>query len=227
MRNLFVSCVLATATAAMVGTMTAVSMAQTPSGPSLSQMGVLFQPSSQCMTCHNGVSTSGGEDVSFGTLWRASMMAHSARDPYWHAGVRREVTDHPRAQAAIENECSRCHMPMAHVQTHAQGLPQSVFANLAAPGTGVAADPLAVDGVSCSLCHQIKDEALGSKSSFTGGFVIDMATPFEFRQMFGPYEVDRGRTAVMRSATGLLPRRPRTFNNPRCAPPATRSTRIR
>jgi hypothetical protein len=157
------------------------------------------------MTCHNGVSTPSGEDVSFGTLWRPSMMAHSARDPYWHAGVRREVTDHPRAQAAIENECSRCHMPMAHVQTHALGLQQSVFANLAAPGTGVAADPLAVEGVSCSLCHQIKDEALGSKASFTGGFVIDMVTPVEFRQVFGPYEVDRGRTAVMRSATGLLP----------------------
>jgi hypothetical protein len=96
-------------------------------------------------------------------------------------------------------------MPMAHVQTHAMGLQQSVFANLAAPGTGVAADPLAVEGVSCSLCHQIKDEALGAKASFTGGFVIDMATPQEFRQMFGPYEVDRARTSLMRSATGLLP----------------------
>jgi hypothetical protein len=157
------------------------------------------------MTCHNGVSTPSGEDVSFGTLWRPSMMAHSARDPYWQAGVRREVTDHPRAQTAIENECSRCHMPMAHVQTHAMGLSQSVFANLAAPGTAAAADPLAVEGVSCSLCHQITDEALGSRSSFTGGFVIDMATPPEFRRMFGPYEVDRGRTSLMRSATGLLP----------------------
>ena len=205
MRKAFVSCVLASATVAMVGAMTAVSTAQTSREPTLAQMGVLFQPSSQCMTCHNGVSTPSGEDVSFGTLWRPSMMAHAARDPYWHAGVRREVTDHPRAQTAIENECSRCHMPMAHVQTKAMGLQQSVFANLAAPGTGVAADPLAVEGVSCSLCHQIKDEALGSKASFTGGFVIDMATPQEFRQVFGPYEVDRGRTAVMRSATGLLP----------------------
>jgi hypothetical protein len=205
MRNLFVSCVMASATIAMVGGMTVVSTAQTTGKPTLAQMGALFQPSSQCMTCHNGLSTPGGEDVSFGTLWRPSMMAHAARDPYWHAGVRREVTDHPRAQAAIENECSRCHMPMAHVQTHALGLQQSVFANLAAPGTGAAADPLAVEGVSCSLCHQIKDEALGSKASFTGGFVIDMATPQEFRQVFGPYEVDRGRTAVMRSATGLLP----------------------
>jgi hypothetical protein len=205
MRNVFVSCVLAAATAAMVGAMSVVSTAQTPSGPTLAERGLLFQPSSQCMTCHNGVSTPSGEDASFGTLWRASMMAHSARDPYWQAGVRREVTDHPRAQAAIENECSRCHMPMAHVQTHDMGGQQSVFANLATPGTGVAADPLAVEGVSCSLCHQITEEGLGSKASFTGGFVIDMVTPHEFRRMLGPYEVDRGPTAVMRSATGLLP----------------------
>jgi hypothetical protein len=32
-----------------------------------------------------------------------------------------------------------------------------------------------------------------------------MVTPPEFRQMFGPYDVDQGPTAVMRSATGLLP----------------------
>jgi hypothetical protein len=155
------------------------------------------------MTCHNGMMAPGGEDVSFGTLWRASMMAHSARDPYWHAGVRREVMDHPSAQAAIENECSRCHMPMAHVQQHALGRQQSVFANV--PAAGATADALAVEGVSCALCHQIRSDALGSKPSFTGGFVIDTTTPLDQRQMFGPYEVDRGRTAVMRSATGLQP----------------------
>jgi hypothetical protein len=204
MGKIFVSCVLAIAMVALAGVVNSLT-AQTQPESTPAQTSVLFQPSSQCMTCHNGLTTPSGEDVSFGTLWRPSMMAHSARDPYWHAGVRREVSDHPRAQAAIENECSRCHMPMAHVQTHAMGLQQSVFANLAAPGTGAAPDPLAVEGVSCSLCHQIKDDALGSKASFTGGFVIDMATPVEFRQMFGPYEVDRGRTAVMRSATGLLP----------------------
>jgi hypothetical protein len=35
--------------------------------------------------------------------------------------------------------------------------------------------------------------------------VIDTGTPLEKRQMFGPYEVDPGRTAVMRSATRLQP----------------------
>jgi hypothetical protein len=188
----------------VVASIAPVTTAQTPGPTPPAQTNALFQPSGQCMTCHNGVTTPSGEDISFGTLWRASMMAHAARDPYWQAGVRREVTDHPRAQAAIENECSRCHMPMAHVQQQALGRQLSVFANLPAGGNA-AADPLAVEGVSCALCHQIKSDALGSKASFTGGFVVDTTTPLEARQMFGPYQVDKGRTSIMRSATGLLP----------------------
>jgi hypothetical protein len=205
MPRVFASLLLLAVTAMLMSFKAAVTTAQTPAASSPAQAGMLFQPSNQCMTCHNGLTTPGGEDVSFGTVWRSSMMAHAARDPYWHAGVRREVTDHPRAQAAIENECSRCHMPMAHVETQARGGRQSVFANIPAVGGGGAADPLAVEGVSCSLCHQITSDALGSKSSFTGGFVIDMKTPLEGRQMFGPYEVDRGRTRIMHSATGLRP----------------------
>jgi Cytochrome c554 and c-prime len=204
MPKVLTSFLLLSGTAMVVASIAPVTTAQT-SGPSLPlQTDALFQPSSQCMTCHNGVTTPSGEDISFGTLWRASMMAHAARDPYWQAGVRREVTDHPRAQAAIENECSRCHMPMAHVQQQALGRQLSVFANLPAGGNA-AADPLAVEGVSCALCHQIKSDALGSKASFTGGFVVDTTTPLEARQMFGPYQVDKGRTSIMRSATGLLP----------------------
>jgi hypothetical protein len=180
--------------------------AQNAASVPASHTGPLFQSATQCMACHNGLTTPSGEDVSMGTMWRASMMAHSARDPYWHAGVRREVTDHPTAQTAIENECSRCHMPMAHVQSQVLNRPQSVFANIPAVGsTGAAADPFAVEGVSCSLCHQIADQRLGEKSSFTGGFVIDTSTPAEQRHLFGPYDVDAGRTSVMRSVTGFRP----------------------
>jgi hypothetical protein len=174
--------------------------------PPPSHRGPLFQSSTQCMTCHNNLTAPSGEDVSIGTLWRASMMAHSARDPYWHAGVRREVTDHPRVQAAIENECSRCHMPMAHVKSQTLDRPQSVFANVpAVGGAGAAADQFAVEGVSCALCHQIEDEKLGTPASFTGGFVVDTTTPIERRPAFGPFNVDKGRTTLMRSATGFLP----------------------
>ena len=60
----------------------------------------LFQTSDRCFACHNSLSTSQGEDISIGFAWRASMMANSARDPYWQAGVRRETIDHPQATSA-------------------------------------------------------------------------------------------------------------------------------
>src|SRR5512145_2787996 len=44
-----------------------------------------FVPSSQCIACHAQLTAPTGEDVSIGYDWRASMMANSARDPYWHA----------------------------------------------------------------------------------------------------------------------------------------------
>jgi hypothetical protein len=164
----------------------------------------LFHTAASCTTCHNGLTAPDGEDVSIGTLWRPTMMAHAARDPYWHAGVRREVIDHPQARAAIENECSRCHMPMAHVTTQLQDRPQPLFANLPVAGN-LGVDPLAADGVSCALCHQITPDRFGTRASFTGGFGVDTAAPVEERRVYGPYEVTAGHTDLMRSATGFQP----------------------
>jgi hypothetical protein len=189
----FIVCVAA-ANLTMVGL-----IAGQPGRPS-----TLFQPSAQCTTCHNGLTTPAGEDVSLGTSWQPSMMANSARDPYWHAGVRREVIDHPGAQTAIENECSRCHMPMAHVTTHLSDQTQRVFVNLPAGGNA-AADPLAIDGVSCTLCHQMTADKLGEHESFTGGFVVDTVKPIEQRRIYGPFDVTTGRAALMRFATGFEP----------------------
>jgi hypothetical protein len=81
----------------------------------------LFKTSDRCFACHNGLSTSAGEDISIGFGWRPSMMANSARDPYWQAGVRRESLDHPESKAVIEDECSKCHMPMARYQSKYEG----------------------------------------------------------------------------------------------------------
>src|SRR5262249_22765935 len=67
----------------------------------------LSQTSVGCFACHNGLSTAGGEDISIGFNWRPTMMANSARDPYWQAGVRRETIDHPKAKAEIQDECSK------------------------------------------------------------------------------------------------------------------------
>src|SRR5262249_36763862 len=80
-----------------------------------------FQSSDRCIACHNGLSTPSGEDISIGFDWRPSMMANSSRDPYWQASVRRESIDHPESRAAIEDECSICHMPMARYESKLNG----------------------------------------------------------------------------------------------------------
>ena len=164
---------------------------------------VAFQTGAECMACHNGITTPAGEDVSIGVSWRASMMAHSSRDPYWHGAVRREALDHPEHAAAIEDECSICHMPMTTYPARAaQGLGK-IFAHLPIAGPG--SDPLAADGVSCTVCHQITNERLGTPESFTGGYVLNVAAPTGPQPMFGPFEVDDGRRHLMQSATGLAP----------------------
>jgi hypothetical protein len=168
-----------------------------PAGP------VAFQTGAECMACHNGLITPSGEDVSIGVSWRASIMAHSSRDPYWQGAVRREAIDHPEHAAAIEDECSICHMPMTTYPARVAGGFGKVFAHLPIGARGT--DPLAGDGVSCTVCHQIAKDRLGTPESFTGGYVLNVASPAGPQPMFGPFQVDEGRTHVMRSATGMTP----------------------
>ena len=108
----------------------------------------LFRTSDRCLACHKGVATPDGLDVSIGYDWRASMMANSARDPYWQAAVRREVLDHPDASNVIEDKCSSCHMPMARTSALMSGRTGSVFAHLPASESIEGEAALAVDGVS-------------------------------------------------------------------------------
>jgi hypothetical protein len=165
----------------------------------------LFHTSDRCTACHNGLVGPAGEDLSIGSDWRGSMMANSARDPYWQAAVRREVLEHPQAQAAIEDKCSTCHMPMARTTVATAGGVGAVFAHLA-PGAGATElGRLAADGVSCALCHQIGPERLGEEESLDGGYVVDTARRWGERRIFGPYQVDPGRTRIMHSATELVP----------------------
>ena len=161
----------------------------------------LFQTSDRCMACHNTLATSAGEDISIGFAWRPTMMANSARDPYWQAGVRRESIDHPESQAAIEEECSKCHMPMANFQSRFQKREPEVFSHLDF-GSEKRIDKMAQDGVSCSLCHQIRPDNLGTRDSFVGGFVIDTTRPLGERQEFGPFEIEKGENRIMRSSSG-------------------------
>jgi len=168
----------------------------------------LFFTADRCISCHNGIVTPQGEDISFGTSWRPSMMANSARDPYWQASVRRETLVHPTARPAIENECAACHMPMARFEAKTAGREVGVFANLPAAGPAAAQSPAALkamDGVSCSMCHQIRKDNLGQRSSFVAGFTVDTSMPIGARQVFGPFAIDAGRQSLMRSSARFIP----------------------
>jgi hypothetical protein len=159
-----------------------------------------FQTSDRCMACHNGLLTASGDDVSIGFDWRASMMANSSRDPYWQASVRRESIDHPESKQAIEDECSICHMPITRSHAKVRGRHGEVFSHLP-----FAADEKegrqAADGVSCSVCHQIGRERLGTSESFNGGFVVQAPADPNARPEYGPYPVDPGHTQIMTSSS--------------------------
>lgn len=163
--------------------------------------------SDRCMACHNGMTTSEGEPLSFGVDWRTSMMANSARDPYWKAAVRREVTDHPQAASHIESECSRCHLPIASETAHRLGTYGDVFETLADPTSLIF--QAASDGVSCTACHRIEPESLEGEAMFNGGFSTQPAAADGERAphpIYGPYEIEEGLRHLMLSAVDHEPR---------------------
>lgn len=160
-----------------------------------------FQTSDRCVACHNGMKTKAGEDFSIGIDWRASIMANSSRDPYWQGSVRRETIDHPNATIDIQDECSHCHMPMSFYQAHLQGKKSEVFSHLLFD-TDKKGDAEAADGVSCSICHQISKQNLGTRASFVGNFIIDRPDAQGDHSEHGPYAIDAGHQHVMRTSTG-------------------------
>jgi hypothetical protein len=162
---------------------------------------VEFHTSDRCQACHNQLITAKGQDVSIGVAWRSSIMANSARDPYWQASVRRETIDHQEVSREIQDECSACHMPVSRYRAKDRGEKGEVFAFLPFPAKDEQA-AYAEDGVTCSLCHQISKDKLGTRESFNAGFVINPPAANNVRAEFGPFLIDASRQLVMRSSTG-------------------------
>src|ERR1700738_5188404 len=159
-----------------------------------------FQTSDRCLACHNGIVTPSGGGVSIGFDWRSSMMGNSSRDPYWQGSVRRESIDHPESQAAIEDECSICHMPITRFEAKVEGRKGQIFSHL--PFDQDKKDNAkAEDGVSCSVCHQIAKERLGTPESFNGGFVVQTPQDPDARPEYGPFEIEAGHVRIMRSSS--------------------------
>jgi len=164
----------------------------------------LFTPSENCVACHNVLTTPSGEDVSIGATWRSTMMANSGRDPYWQAAVRRETIDHPMQADDIQAECAACHMPMLQKVSKAAGRRTDVFAQLPINRKDDSAlHKLAADGVSCTVCHQISNEGLGTRDNFNANFTMRPTPADGNRVIFGPFQIDAGRKTIMRSVTGF------------------------
>ena len=81
----------------LVGAAVAVAGADVGSGSDGAPPPGMFVTADRCVACHNALVTPAGQDISIGTDWRPSMMANAARDPYWHAAVRRETLVRPSA----------------------------------------------------------------------------------------------------------------------------------
>ncbi len=144
---------------------------------------VHFAKSSDCALCHSYSNAASAmrdgknRNVAPFDLWSGSMMANSAVDPYWKAAVSAEVAATPSQKPHIEEVCSRCHAPMAApIKSSPNG---EVLSFLRDDHTKAA---LSRDGVSCTVCHQISSENLGTDASFTDGFQFNKKS-----EIYGPH----------------------------------------
>ena len=158
--------------------------ARPDAGPAQDPAWLPFRHSTLCARCHDNTDTARamrdeqGKGIAPYDLWRSSMMANSARDPFWRAAVAREVENTPSAKKAIEAKCMRCHSPMANPAhgDRKHDLTMSLLSEVSDRAT------IALDGVSCTVCHTIREEGLGTESSYSGMFEVDRE-----RRLFGPH----------------------------------------
>jgi len=147
-----------------------------------------FAGSAVCASCHNDLTDAAAANVSIESDWSTSMMALSARDPFYRAKAASEIQRNPQIKDILDDTCSRCHMPMANVEARFEGSVVELF------GDGFF-NPLnpyynhAMDGASCTSCHQIADDGnLGTLDGFSGKFsIVDLGTNAE-RTAYGQYD---------------------------------------
>ena len=168
------------------------------------ERGDYFATSGVCATCHKDMADEAGNDVSLDSFWRGTMMANSSRDPYWQASVRGEVLSNPDYDAVIQDKCTTCHTPMARTTQDFMGN-KGVLLDEGFLHPENDLNTLALDGISCTLCHQIEATSLGEPESFDGHYVIDDTKQAGERLSYGPYESTEADVVVMRSASGYVP----------------------
>lgn len=140
----------------------------------------LFATAGTCDHCHGhdpaGLASvdAEGNDVNVVDAWRSSIMANSARDPFWRAKVSHELAVNPQLQEEIETTCTKCHAPLGPFEAMHNGFDHYSMAQLLE-------DSVALDGVSCVACHQQLPQ--GEVASHSGLLHFD-----EEMVAYGPYE---------------------------------------
>ncbi|MBX3159962.1 MAG: hypothetical protein KF773_28595 [Deltaproteobacteria bacterium] len=118
-----------------------------------------------CARCHGpaekAMRDAQGRDISPVTDSAATVMALSARDPYYLAAFRRELLANPGAAAQITATCIRCHAPVGFAEDARLTLDDLER------GTSDAA-VLGREGAGCAGCHAQPPEGLGTEATFTG-----------------------------------------------------------
>ena len=145
-------------------------------------VGTYFATSGRCAGCHghdvNGIASvaPNGTDVNVVDDWRSTLMANSARDPFFRAKLAHEVLVNSGHGPGLENKCLSCHAPMGVHEQRMLG---------ATPFTRAMLDTsaLAMDGVSCLSCHMQSPNAAGLV--FSGDLQFDSA------RVYGPYPEDQ------------------------------------
>ena len=147
-----------------------------------------FFSAGHCDPCH-GHDTAGfasldslGNDVNVVDDWRATMMANSAKDPFWRAKVSHETLINPGLQEEIENKCTACHAPMGRFAANYSGRNYSIL--------DLERDTVGLDGVSCDACHRISENNLGEL--FSGEVTYDSNN-----LIYGPYTSPYGSPMVI------------------------------
>ena len=142
-----------------------------------------FSGSGNCAGCHNGLTDNAGKDVSIQEDWSSSMMANAARDPFWRAKLRSEINRNPHLEDILNDKCTSCHAPMANIEAKKNNETLAVLDNGVLNATSTRHNE-AMDGVSCTLCHQITDSAkLGTLQGFSGKLEINNT-----KTIYGPYD---------------------------------------
>ena len=138
-----------------------------------------FATSGVCAGCHgfdpNGLAMvdSNGNDINLTDQWRSTLMANSAKDPFWRAKVSHEVSVNPGNQSDLEEKCTSCHAPAGHFNEKFYGNGYSL--------AQLYTDTFGLDGVNCVACHMQGPDSVGQ--FFSGDLRYDRD-----KTVWGPYQ---------------------------------------